>query len=145
MAGWKWFGALHTKLYRATRGKLGARLVGMPVLLLTTTGRHSRQPRTAPMPYLAWDESWVIVGSNNGAARDPAWWFNLQSDPEAQIELGAKTVAVRARAAEPRERAELWPLLIDFNPRYIHYRKMTERELPVVILSPREQGAEAPC
>jgi len=135
MAGWKWFGDLHTRLYRATGGRLGARLVGMPVLLLTTIGRRSGEARTAPMPYLAWGEDWVIVGSNNGGPRDPAWWFNLQADPEATIDLGSETAKVRARVAEAREREELWPLLTEFNPRYIKYQEMTTRRLPVVVLS----------
>jgi deazaflavin-dependent oxidoreductase (nitroreductase family) len=133
---WQWFGALHTRAYRMTGGRLGANLIGLPVLLLTTVGRRSGEARTTPMPYYAWQSDYVIVGSNNGLPRDPAWWLNLQSRPEAEVQLRSETIAVRARLATLEERAALWPHLVEFNPRYRVYAERTTREIPVVVLSP---------
>ena len=67
MANWQWFGRLHTRVYRATGGILGGKLASLPMLLLTSTGRKSGEPRTTPLPYLTDEGRWVIVG---------AWWQN---------------------------------------------------------------------
>jgi deazaflavin-dependent oxidoreductase (nitroreductase family) len=135
MASWQWFGRLHARIFRATKGRLGGNLIGMPVLLLTTTGRKSGQARTTPMPFYTHGDDFVIVGSNNGEPRDPAWWLNLQADARAEIQVRGDEIAVRGRLAEPDERARLWPELLAFNPRYAVYEKRTTREIPVVILS----------
>ena len=135
MAGWQWFGRLHTSAYRATRGILGGNLVGLPMLLLTTKGRRSGEPRTSPLPYFAEDDRWVVVGSNNGGPRDPLWWLNLRADDRAEIQVMRDRIEVRGGLATPEERARLWPLLIEFNPRYPTYQVKTTREIPVVILS----------
>jgi deazaflavin-dependent oxidoreductase (nitroreductase family) len=111
--------------------------VGMPVLLLTTTGRKSGQPRTSPLPFFADKDCWVIVGSNNGGSRDPMWWLNLRANDDAVIQVMSERIRVSARLANPEERTRLWPLLIEFNSAYRKYEKMTTREIPVVILSRR--------
>jgi deazaflavin-dependent oxidoreductase (nitroreductase family) len=138
VANWQWFGKLHTSAYRATGGILGGNLAGLPMLLLTTTGRKSGQPRTTPMPYFEDDGRWVLVGSNNGGPRDPLWWLNLQADERAEIQVRRATTRVRAALAAPEERARLWPLLLAFNSPYAKYEKRTTREIPVVILSRAE-------
>jgi deazaflavin-dependent oxidoreductase (nitroreductase family) len=135
MSNWQWFGKVHTSLYHATGGILGGRLPGLALLLLTTRGRKSGLRRTSPLPYLKDAEDWVIVGSNNGLPRDPAWWLNLQSEPRAEIQLMADHVDVEARLADSKERARLWPALVEYNPRYADYAEKTSREIPVVILS----------
>jgi len=145
MASWQWFGRLHARVFRATGGRLGGNLVGMPVLLLTTTGRKSGQPRSTPMPYYTKGDDLVIVGSNNGEDHDPAWWLNLQADARAQVQRMGDETPVRARLAEPEERARLWPELLAFNPRYAYYEKCTDREIPVVILSPVSDPGSAPA
>ncbi len=81
---------LHSSVYRATGGKVGGRLLGSPVLLLTTTGRKSGRPRTIPLLYLRDGENLVVVASNGGTAGDPAWWLNLMADPEANVEVGGR-------------------------------------------------------
>jgi len=133
---WLWFAALHSSVYRMTGGRLGANLIGLPVMLLTTVGRRTGEARTTPMPYYDWQDDYVIVGSNNGLPRDPAWWLNLQSRPEAEIQVRSETIAVRGRLATADERATLWPRLVEFNPRYRVYAERTKREIPVVVLSP---------
>jgi deazaflavin-dependent oxidoreductase (nitroreductase family) len=134
VASWQWFGRLHTRVYRATRGVVGGSLAGMPMLLLTTTGRRSGEPRTSPLPYLEVDSSFVVVGSNNGGPRDPAWWLNLSANPMARIETRAGAFEVEAALATGEARALLWPKLKEFNPAYRRYEKMTDREIPVVVL-----------
>jgi deazaflavin-dependent oxidoreductase (nitroreductase family) len=135
MASWQWFGRLHERAFRATRGRLGGSLMGMPMLLLTTTGRKTGQPRTTPMPFYAKGDDYVIVGSNNGEPRDPAWWLNLQADVHARVQILGDEIDVRARLAGTAERERLWPELLAFNPRYAVYEKRTTREIPVVVLS----------
>ena len=143
MAGWQWFGKLHTSVYRATRGVLGGRLAGLDLLLLTTRGRKSGLLRTSPLPYLEDGEDWVIVGSNNGLPRDPAWWLNLRAEPEAEIQLGKERFRAWARIASPAERARLWPLLVEYNAPWARYAELTTREIPVVILSRSRVGVAA--
>ena len=136
MAGWQWFGKLHRASYRATGGIIGGRLAGLPMLLLTTTGRTSGQARTTPLPYLRDEERFVIVGSNNGGPRDPQWWLNLLASPSAEIQVMRDRIPVHARLADRVERERLWPALVEFNPPFARYAKRTEREIPVVVLEP---------
>ena len=136
MASWNWFGQLHRAAYRATDGWLGGKLAGREMLLLTTTGRRSGEPRTTPLSYLADGSDFVIVASNNGGPRDPAWWLNLSADSNAEIQVGAKFHSVSAHRAEGEEHARLWPLLVAYNPPYATYEKRTTRRLPVVVLTP---------
>ena len=135
MANWQWFGRLHRAAYRATGGRIGGRLVGLDMLLLTTTGRKSGAPRTTPMPFFRDGDRFVIVGSNGGSDRDPLWWKNLLADPRAAIEIGRERHAVLARLATTEERARLWPLLREWNPNYRRYERRTRREIPVVLLA----------
>lgn len=136
MANWQWFGRLHGAVYRATGGRVGGRLVGLDMLLLTTTGRKSRLPRTTPMPFYREGERLVIVGSNGGADVDPLWWKNLQASPTGEVEIGRVRLPVRAELASEEERARLWPLLREWNPNYRRYESKTRREIPVVVLTP---------
>src|SRR5262245_22136869 len=129
------FIAGHTALYRLTAGRIGQKVVGLPVLLLTTTGRKSGRPRTVPLVFFEDGERLVVIGSKGGAPQDPVWWLNLQKNPEAEVQVGAERRRVRARLASPEERARLWPRAKRENPTYAEYEKRTTREIPVVILS----------
>jgi deazaflavin-dependent oxidoreductase (nitroreductase family) len=137
MGSWQWFGNMHRAAYRATGGRIGHNLAGLPMLLLTTTGRRSGEPRTTPLTYMDDGDHWVIVGSNNGGPSDPAWWFNLQSEPNANIQVRGNTHRVRAHLATGEERAGLWPTLKNHNPAYARYEKKAPREIPVVVLERR--------
>ena len=125
----------HTAIYEASDGRLGAK-VGLPMLLLTVTGRKSGQPRTTPLVYFEHHGAYVVVGSDGGARRDPQWWKNLQVDPSAKVRIGRRVFAARARLAEGDERARLWELGKDVNPMWDRYQQTTERSLPVVVLDP---------
>lgn len=128
----------HTRLYRATGGRVGGTLAGGPVVLLTTNGRKSGKERTVPLLYLPDGDDLVIVGSNGGTATHPTWWLNLMATPVARVEVGDRKIRVRAREASPEERARLWPRLVEMYGGYEGYQEKTDREIPVVILHPEE-------
>ncbi len=131
---------VHTFLYRLTGGSVGGRVFKSPVLLLTTTGRKSGKRRTIPLLYLADGDSLAVVASKGGAPEHPAWWLNLQRNPEAEVQVGRRRFRVRAEQASPAEKGRLWPLLTRMYPPYDDYQKRTTREIPVVILRPVGSG-----
>jgi F420H(2)-dependent quinone reductase len=125
---------IHRAIYRTSGGRLGARLAGLDMLLLTTTGRRTGRPRTLPLACFRAGEDLLVVASNGGQDRDPAWWKNLQVQPEARVQLGAEQFRVRARPARGEERERLWSRLKRENPVYARYERRTAREIPVVVL-----------
>jgi deazaflavin-dependent oxidoreductase (nitroreductase family) len=128
----------HGFLYRTTGGRIGARLFGNPVLLLTTRGRRSGKLRTTPLLYIRDGRDFVVVASNGGEARHPDWWYNLQSHPEATIQVLDETMHVRSQQATPEEKRRLWPLLVGMYPTYAEYQKKTTRDIPLAVLRPVE-------
>lgn len=123
-------------LFRLTRGRLGGRVAGAPVLLLNHVGRKSGQKRTTPLLYLDDGDRLVIVASRGGSHATPAWWLNLQAEPRVTVELRGDRREVVARLATPEERAELWPRLNAMYSDYETYQGRTSREIPVVLLEP---------
>ncbi len=136
MSIWNTFGKFHTALYRVSRGRLGGRMAGLDMLILTTTGRKSGHKRSVVLPYMKDGACLVVVGSNSGAEFHPAWWLNLQHNPSGVVQIGAERTRVAAALAAPAERARLWPLLKQQNLFYGRYEQRTKREIPVVILRP---------
>lgn len=128
----------NTWLYRTSGGKLGGKVAGAPVMLLITTGRKSGQPRTAPLLYLEDGEDIVVVASQGGMSEDPLWFKNLEANPEAEIEIGKEKRKVRARRATDEEKAAHWPKVTALYSGFDLYQARTERNIPVVILSPTE-------
>jgi deazaflavin-dependent oxidoreductase (nitroreductase family) len=134
--GLRLVGKLNTPLYRLSGGRLGGRVGGGPVLLLTTTGRKSGQPRTAPVLYLADRERFVVINTNAGNAKTPAWSLNLRANPEAEVEVGSKQVKVRARIAEGEERADLWRRHMEQYEGWDYYESKLDRDPVVFVLEP---------
>lgn len=134
---WKLISRVHTGLYRITRGLIGHRAAGLASLLLTTTGRRSGARRTVALTYVPDGDDYVVVASNGGSDRHPAWWLNLQARPDAIVQVGASRIPVVARAADLDERRRLWPMLTASNPFYARYELLTARAIPVVVLRPR--------
>jgi deazaflavin-dependent oxidoreductase (nitroreductase family) len=132
--GLRWAGKLNVPVYRATGGRIGGKVGRAPVLLLTTTGRKSGQRRTAPVVYLADAERMIVIGSNAGNDRVPAWALNLKADPEAEVEVGRKRLRVRARIAEGEERADLWRKSNEQYAGFDDYERRTDREISLFIL-----------
>lgn len=107
------------------------------MLLLSSEGRRTGKWRTTPLAYMADGDRCVVLGSNNGSDRDPAWWLNLQTNPAARIQLRGRSLEVDCRLATPAEREALWPRMIEVNPTWERYPQRTERDIPVVLLEPR--------
>jgi F420H(2)-dependent quinone reductase len=123
-------------LYRASGGRVAARMQKAPIMLLTTTGSKSGKPRTNPVLFIVDGADLATVASAGGAERNPSWFVNLMHTPEAVVTIKRETRKVRARKASPEERARLWPRLAAAYTTYDDYAKKTKREIPVVILSP---------
>ncbi len=140
MANYEWFTKLHRALYRRTGGRLGSRMMGLDMLLLTTIGRNSGRERTIPLACFPNDGDLVVVASNNGQDHHPAWWRNLEKNPDAHVRFGREQYRVRAIRARGEERNRLWPWVKQLNSRYAEYEKMTSREIPVVVLRRVESG-----
>lgn len=129
---------VNTWAYRATNGRLGGRFLrGAPVLLLTTVGRKSGQPRVAPLIYARDGERLLIVASKGGMDHHPLWYRNLVARPEVEVQVGAETRPMRARTATREEKAALWPRVVEVYRDYDDYQARTTRDIPLVILEPR--------
>ena len=127
----------HEVVFRASDGRLAARGSGMPVLMLTTTGRKSGQRRTTMLTSpLQEDDRIMLVASKGGADRHPDWFLNLRDDPHVEVTLGGTTRAMTAHVAGPVEREALWPRIVADHANYGGYQTKTEREIPVVVLRP---------
>jgi deazaflavin-dependent oxidoreductase (nitroreductase family) len=129
-------GRFNVAVYRLSRGRLMGKVGRAPVLLLTTTGRRSGQPRTAPVLYLEDGDRLVVIGSNAGNARPAAWALNLQADPAAEVEVRGRRRQVRARLTSGEERDELWRRMNEQYGGFEDYRARTARDIPVLVLEP---------
>lgn len=130
-------------LYRKTNGRLGGKWRigsafprGVPLCLLTTRGRVSGQPRTAPLLYLRDGARVVLVASQGGLPRDPQWYRNVQNDPEVVVQIRADEQVMRAHTADDEERARLWPRLVAVYRDFESYQAWTDRTIPVVVCEP---------
>ena len=121
-------------LYRRTGGKVFGRVGKAPILLLTTTGRRSGAARTTPLLYLRDGERIAVVASYGGRPSHPAWYLNMSSKPEVEVQVKRDRFTATARTATPEERGRLWPLLVTMYPSYAAYERRTSREIPVVLL-----------
>jgi deazaflavin-dependent oxidoreductase (nitroreductase family) len=135
---------VNVAVYRWTGGVLGSKWRvgsafpwGIPVLLLTTKGRKSGQPRTAPLVFIEDGSNVIVVASHGGLPKNPLWYENLRAHPECEVQIKRRKMKMRARTASSSERAELWPKLVAHYPDYASYETWTERVIPVVILEPR--------
>jgi F420H(2)-dependent quinone reductase len=137
--GLRWTGKLNVPLYRASGGRIGGKVGRAPVCLLTTTGRKSGEPRTAPILYIADGDNVVLINTNAGNAKIPAWSLNLKANPEAEVELGRRRLSVRARIAEGEERADLWRKHNEQYAGFDDYKEKLapDREISVFVLEPR--------
>jgi len=130
-------------LYRATGGIVGSKWRvgaafpwGVPVCLLTTVGRKSGEKRTSPLLFIEDGSNVIVVASQGGLPKNPAWYLNVMANPEAELQIGRTVRPVRARTADAAERAALWPRLVEHYPDFASYAAWTDREIPVVILEP---------
>jgi len=129
------FGEEHVRRYRETGGEVGhVWRKGSKILLLTTKGRTTGEPRTTPLIYESDGDAYVIVASKGGAPDDPGWYRNLAKDPEVELQVKDEVFPAHARTASGDERERLWKLAARQWPDYDAYATKTDREIPVVVL-----------
>jgi deazaflavin-dependent oxidoreductase (nitroreductase family) len=126
----------HIRAYRETGGEVGYIWNGVPTLLLTATGRRTGQKRTSALIFGRDADDYLVVASMGGAPSHPMWHLNLQANPLADIQVKAETFSVAARTASAAEKSRLWKIVTDVWPNYDVYQSRTDREIPVVVLSP---------
>lgn len=131
------FGDEHVRQYEATAGKVGHDWNDTQVLILHTTGRKSGMTRKLPLIYGRSGDDYLIVASKGGAPNHPAWYLNLEAHPEATIQVWGDLTPVTARTASADEKARLWPTMTAQWPDYDKYQERTERDIPLVILTPQ--------
>jgi deazaflavin-dependent oxidoreductase (nitroreductase family) len=135
-AGVRASGKTQAHLYRLTGGRLGGRFGRGQVLVLTTVGRRSRQPRRTTVLYVRDDDHIVVIGSNTGSKQPPAWALNLLATPEAHVQVGRQQMRVRATEVMGSERTRLWELMSEQYAGFDIYTKRTAREFKVFALEP---------
>ena len=126
---------IHTQLFRRTGGKVGGKFRGAEMMLLTTTGRRSGEPRTTPLMCIRDGERFLAIASYGGDDRDPQWFKNLEANPQATIQVSGETIPVTASVASAGEKATLWPKAVAAYQGYEGYQRKTSRDIPVVILT----------
>ena len=132
--GPRYFSAAHRLVFRLTGGSFGGTVLGSPIGLLTTTGRHSGQTRTVPVVYLDDVSRFLVVASNSGLDLPPAWCLNLRANPEAEIRTRTGAERVIGRELTDSERTELWPRLLSHNAMWGAYQSCTKRQSAVFAL-----------
>jgi len=143
----------HKWVYEWSDGRVGKHSNRIPALLITTTGRKSGLARTNGLTYCTDRGDLIVVASNGGSDRPPAWLLNLQADPHVRVRVGRQVLAATARVATPEEQAELWPKVNRtnrgmarlFHPgvtgRYDVYQRHTARPIPIVVIHPGSDPA----
>ena len=129
----RWFMTINAFLIKISNGKIGGKLGTQTILILHTTGRKSGQPRSIPIAYFFHEGKYLIVESNWGKDNHADWYFNLQKQPQASIEVNGRMIKVNASFAEGEEYARLWEYVTKKHAPYLEYQKMTERKIPIVV------------
>jgi len=128
----------HAAVYRATGGRVGGRLPGVPpMLLLDHIGAKSGQRRITPLVYMPDRDDFLIVAAKGGHPQNPSWLYNLRAHPDVEIQVRGRRIKVHAREVDAEERQRLWPVAATYNSQWRHYQSRTPREIPLLILEPR--------
>ena len=129
----KAFVAVFVTVYRLTGGRVGGAMLGIPVLIVTMTGRKTGRRRVAPLGYVALDGGYVVVPSESGG-RQPGWLYNLKANPDVTVELKRERFEARAELLPPDARERLWPQVVAAAPAYGRYEKRPARDIPLFLL-----------
>ena len=129
-------GESHIKAYRESNGEIGYLWNGVPTLLLTVRGRTTGEPRTSALIFGRDGDDYLVVASMGGAPKHPLWYRNLLAEPRAEIQVKGEHIAVEASAASADDKPRLWKIMTDVWPNYDVYQSRTDRDIPVVVLSP---------
>ncbi|MDV7134559.1 MULTISPECIES: nitroreductase family deazaflavin-dependent oxidoreductase [Actinomycetes] len=128
-------GEAHVQRYLETNGEEGFHWKGTEILILFTKGRKSGDERRHALIFRTWeDNAYLVVASKGGADAPPAWFLNLQDNPEAEIQVKDERIAVRARVANDEEKPAMWSRMVEVWPDYDDYQTKTSRPIPVVVL-----------
>ena len=138
MADWQWFTKAHRAVFKATDGRIGSSLMGIKMVMMHTVGAKSGQIRSAPVACYPHPEGLLVLASNNGGPKAPAWWYNIQAHPELEVQFGRERRLVHAEEISEEERLKYWDAMAAKNPRINHYwenaQKAYNRRVPVVLL-----------
>ena len=133
----KWMSRINTFMYRRGGGEgLGGTFQNIPVVLLTTTGRKSGQPRVSPLYFLRDGDRVIVAASKAGSEKNPMWYLNLKANPKVQVQIKKEVLDLPARDATDEERAKYWPQLVRMYPTYEDYQSWTDRRIPIVVCEP---------
>jgi deazaflavin-dependent oxidoreductase (nitroreductase family) len=138
---WDWV-AEHARTYLASGGTEGHERDGVRTLVLATTGRRTGTPRRTCLIYGTSGDAYVVVASKGGADVDPAWFMNLVAEPTVGVQAGTRRFTARARVASAAERASLWDQMTGIFPLYEEYAQKTDRQIPLVLLTPLDRPHE---
>lgn len=128
------FYRVHRLMYQMSGGRIGHRTPEGPMLVLTTRGRRSGQPRASVLLYMPDGDDAIVVGSNGGRPQAPAWLLNLQADPKVQVQIGSERFRAHAEIIEGEARDAIWPRLKEHYPGWDHYQTLTDRPIHPVRL-----------
>ena len=133
----KWMSRVNTFMYRRSGGEgFGSNFQGIPVALLTTTGRKSGEPRISPLYFHRDGNVVVVAASKGGSDKNPMWYLNLKADPKVKVQIKKEVLDLTARDATDEERTKYWPKLVEMYPSYEDYQSWTDRVIPLVICEP---------
>ena len=133
----KWMSRINTFFYRRSGGEgFGSKFQGIPVALLTTTGRKSGEPRISPLYFRRDGDIVVVAASRGGTDKNPMWYLNLKANPKVQVQIKKEVLDLTARDATDEERAKYWPQLVEMYPTYNDYQSWTDRLIPLVVCEP---------
>jgi len=127
-------GEKHVRVYRETNGEQGYLWNGVPILLLTTKGRKSGEPRTIPIIFTPYKDSFVIIASKGGSPTHPKWYLNILEEPKVAVQIKAETFKAVARTATSPERELIWAEALKSWPNFDVYQSRTTRQIPVVVI-----------
>ncbi len=130
----KVFTTLHGRLYKMTGGRFGGKMAGGQIIVLTTTGRESGKLRDRPLVGGNHPDGWVVIASFSGHDEHPAWYLNLMANPSATVTAGRERHPVRAREVSGEERTKMWDAMVETYADYEEYQKVTDRQIPVLLL-----------
>ena len=128
---------IHLRVYRLTRGRIGHKSPAGPMLILTSTGRHSGIARSNALLYLEREGHYYVVASNGGRATNPSWLYNVRHNSDVKVQAGSKRFDATAHLLDADERSAMWPILTSFYPGWSHYETLTTRKLQVIRLDPK--------
>ena len=129
----KTFTRINVFVYRLSGGRLMNKLAGMPIVLVTMKGARSGRTLTIPLMYVPHERGYILVASQGGAPKHPAWYHNLVKNPEIEITFEGQTRKFTARQVDEDEKATFWPTCVEYYPPYEQYQRRTERQIPVFL------------